>query len=371
MWEVWWSLPGPRRFVDRVVTALQTGRDVAILLPDRAPSGLYAAVHGALRAKSDAARLRRIELSETRAQRPAERIYQALFGQPTGEDRVTADYVARQMAEPPLHCWLSFEGDDWDAWRSFLELHAEAGRQMPETGRGALAITVSGAASLAPPQSGPTLAVCAWRDYVRRFDMRLFIHELWSCRPNHDWHDEIWEAVISEFAGADPLLAMDLCRLPIAELSDAERILSMLHRGLVPGADGAAIASQPDERWAQGLGDTLDGRPFVHSLVLARDEPNALQRRVWKGQIRELMPRLEECREELLPYFRRCFPKETAELTLCEFNDLLEMQEELGARADRTVTNRLRTLREVRNKLAHFEPVPSELVCHRHLRVQA
>ena len=120
--------------------------------------------------------------------------------------------------------------------------------------------------------------------------------------------------------------------------------------------------------WENGTLDGPSDRPIVHSAILAvaGDDSGSLRRRIWAAQAAVLLPCVEARRIELIPrcrqYLRLPLETDTGKV----ITDPLDLEiGQLTWCLDRrqtplTIKRQLEFLRDVRNKLAHLEPIEPE-----------
>ncbi|WP_347279029.1 hypothetical protein [Plasticicumulans sp.] len=224
----------------------------------------------------------------------------------------------------------------WPGWRKLLESLATAARSLPEHRRPVLCVPV--AASEVPLTPDLLLDMHAWVGRVREFDMLLYVASLLGNDTLNPRHHALRLALIAELAGTDPALALALMNCKFAQLLDAAGLISQF----------PALAS--------------------HGL-------EAVTRRIWLAQVRQLFPLLEAHRlaiiDRLNDRLRRAYEQHKDKLTpIAEREDdhralgigdicyLLCQCEHI----DHDRREHLQSLRSARNRLAHQQPVPEALL---------
>jgi hypothetical protein len=116
----------------------------------------------------------------------------------------------------------------------------------------------------------------------------------------------------------------------------------------------------------------IDGETKIHSAALAISGGNAeISHRVWSAEVGILFPFVEKKRHEILDQLNEVLqiPFKT------RFGDVIEdLQDlEIGHIESQILTNniginpklwnKIQILRQIRNALAHSEPVPIDLLC--------
>jgi hypothetical protein len=119
----------------------------------------------------------------------------------------------------------------------------------------------------------------------------------------------------------------------------------------------------------------FDGQPKLHSAIAAmRGETSEVHVRIWRGQAGVLLPFIEERRRDLLEYLGNLIvlPYRTQFSEIRDVNDLeighLYSMFGRGYRIDSDAQALIRVLREMRNKLAHFNPVDCRMIASREIR---
>jgi hypothetical protein len=177
-------------------------------------------------------------------------------------------------------------------------------------------------------------------------------------------------SVAVELAGFDlnaaERLALDVRQVP-RDVADA---LAEEHaaRASLPLPLDDAARCQPTrpgllaDPWSAGIVDRFDGRnrPFWHSCLFAEEAGLVtLRRRIWRGQVRSLLPRLEEWRVELVERAKADgLVAEDVPLDRLDFavlHDTLRKGAQTRGRAECTAL--AAWLRSTRNMIAHLEPV--------------
>jgi hypothetical protein len=125
--------------------------------------------------------------------------------------------------------------------------------------------------------------------------------------------------------------------------------------------------------WQLGQIDTINGRQLVHSAVWAALAQHAnVDHRVWIGQVGVLLPFVEEQRRELLQEIRTLWPalselpdgrgSTVKDLYDLEIGHLFAIRNKLRLKLRSEQVNSIRPLRDIRNRLAHLEVVPCQLL---------
>ena len=362
-----WRLPGSRRFLLELRDRFERGDQVTIVLPGDLDGGLLIAhareemqlfAHRALDAVALAARsddplvaLAR-ELDVTLP--PGEVITpDRLLASPAATGHVVWLERIDALAQPAQATW----GRLFDALAR-ANRRCDADRLPPRFA----AVTNGPVAALAPTDPGWSSAW--WWGRLDWLDVALHVHHL------DPTLDESLRAVAVELAGFDLDVAQ---RLVLEGIDSTDALTVALHEErsarepLPAGVDHAVVCETAhpatlSDRWTAGVVDRFDGgeRPFWHSCLFADEEGLVtLRRRVWRGQVRALLPRLEEWRVQLVEEAKReGFIAPDVPLDRLDFPDLHRaVRDGVQTRRRDECTQFAFWLRQTRNMIAHLEPV--------------
>jgi len=252
--------------------------------------------------------------------------------------------------------WL--EGMTAEAWRDWDIFLRSLARERAGVGRDSGPMIVLNV----PPGivfEATGRSLITWRGRARRLDTALYVATVMRERTGGPLRDGFIEAVVVEMAGYDPRLADTLAEATDDELLDVVKLLQRL------AAEGPTAAGVPS--WQAGTLDDWDGRPFVHSLLLAaNDDVPALERRLWRAHVAMIFPWLEEVRLVLIDHYRRYLKVpailhngdkiETADDF--EFGPLLYELRKHGIPGGER--HFIQLCRDMRHMIAHREPVGRE-----------
>jgi hypothetical protein len=203
-------------------------------------------------------------------------------------------------------------------------------------------------------------APVTWRGVVRRADTEAFVERCLDW-PSDDLVARVGASVTTEVAGWDPGAAWWLTRLTAEQRVDPRETMAV--------EDGPA----PIPCWENGLVDVWDGRDFTHpSALSSATDKREIDSRVWRGQVRELLPFVERVRTAFaVKYVNELMTKLPIEKT---FFERVEVYAEPG---DLEVWDILDLLRPslpekegqllgychaIRTATAHFKPVEARRI---------
>lgn len=222
---------------------------------------------------------------------------------------------------------VALEGFDPEPWLSFAGLFASARKQFPEAAAG---LVLTSRSALREPRG------CA-----RMSDDTIVddVDATWAMRNWSEWSRSLFNDAAAAIAVEISRGDLDLLRAMAAAgpetCFDPRRWL----------ADAGPVHSPRPLRWR--------GREEPHPGWLVLNDPDAIQRRRWRGQLGLVLPWLESVR---IDYLDRLRPSGWSEDL--EFTPLIEQLQRRGGAAKHLKA--LRTLRTARNDLAHGRPLEAE-----------
>ncbi len=130
------------------------------------------------------------------------------------------------------------------------------------------------------------------------------------------------------------------------------------------GWDSDVPLGSPDERWARGMTERFGGTNHLHSALLAlKGDRDAIEARVWRGEVGVILPFIEDQRALLVRHLGRRFPlpwqpdkgkviSDPRKLQIGQIEYLLR-----NMTVDRGLRRKVRMLCKMRNDLAHLVPL--------------
>lgn len=351
----WWSLPGPRRFLQEIVSQLDKPKSVLMSLPLHAPEGLYDAVADAVRRNSG--KLQRIRLNPGPGG-GGERPESAVLGAFRIPERLCSLRSEDIVACESLHgriAWIENIGPEaWPQWQSFLQEYAEACRQHtnPVLHPLRFLIPLSAEMTQQAPAGDVFLGSVKWFGYVDELDMQIYVSEqMHSSGMSHRMSDRTRRLILSMIsclAGSDPYLATLLLEASAEDIWSPHRILLELAR------EREWTVRLPENVWHLGHFDKIGGAKSFHSAYLAVNDEDGFKRRLWRSQVKILLPEIEEYGFKMLDRLPRRSKRYTYEGNLKE---LTHLRRELEGIISTNEWNILDTYYYIRNELAHLRPV--------------
>lgn len=389
---LWWQLPRPAAFLDRVVGDLRQGKNVILALPEYAPTGLREALAVQVN-NNNFWNWRPVSLpkNESVSDDPVRLLFDRLALPPIEATKKNLfDGLPKTLqANTNLHpnpildvkalvncqefcgnvIWLEgLTENSWPNWQTFFEEYAEICQNRRELERSLFCIPLVGTLStqvLSKAKktfSEKTFSIRPWRGIVDRLDMQLYI----SSQMAHNGATNILEknikiAMCAEIAGTDPELAKSLSKLSFEKLLAP---FEMLKRMASKRGWNEEQVTKP--QWHLGMLDDIEDTPLVHAAALAmqanQDSQNELLRRIWRGQVGVLFPFIEEQRVRLLEQLRPFLdvPLTTPFGTITDIHDLeighIYYQVKNLPKPHKTEPL-LKSLKNIRDTIAHLEPI--------------
>lgn len=361
----WWQLPGPSRFVDRIVDDLRDGRHVVVELPEHAPPGLDAAIRARVGQEIWAWTRFRIPDRSRQGPAPAEHLFARFVPHSGPRTLRDAAALAREECFHGHLIWLeATEADNWVAWRDFLVDYGQACRSRAFLERSLFVVPLVGAIAAEAPVEDVCIARHRWDAAVDSLDTLLYTADLLRDQPLPGLQKRLVGAVTAGLALWDPAVSESFAREPLAAITDPLPTL----RAIAEERGWAQTRLQPDGRsWQLGLTHQFDGAERVHSALLAINGSSntELTRRIWSAQVGVLFPFIEERRHELLDRlngvltvpFTTSFGTVIADARDLEFGHIDSQIGRLDLPVDAATRRLIAQLHDIRNQLAHLRPI--------------
>src|ERR1035438_10264953 len=253
----WWTLPGPRSFIDAVIEDIREGKSVFICLPEFCPVRVSTCVQEGI--QDD---LGWISTSAEPDASPLDFLY----------DLVAADADPRQLrsvatlaALEGFHnkaIWLDeIPAPAWDAWLQFFTEYERVSRSIPESRRSCFAVRMSGHSATLPIPAAAGLSVRRWDGWLKRHDMRLYsAGQVQERRTGLE--TDLATAIVTVLGGWDPELCGYLAGFELPELLRPSDLLRKFaeNRGWKLGE-----AVLDEQAWQRGLWQTYLGKHQAHT----------------------------------------------------------------------------------------------------------
>jgi hypothetical protein len=348
---MWWSLPGPARYIDRALKALREGENVLLLLPQYGPLDYGLRSEVATRAQE----IGTFEIISGEQVGAPIGMLASRFGIEPGS-RLTSRTLITSPRFRGRVLWIdAVTASTWPLWKEFLEDYRHVSLSQPLLERTVFVVPVEGEMTATVPDEDVGLRHCKWDNTVDQIDMWLFAASLLRARELPTRIRDLLVAVIAHIALWDPEVARRLACEPPARVLEPHPLL-------------LDLASERDWRkeipadWNLGTAGNFNGIFREHSCRKALS--GGLERRLWRAQVAVLFPEIEEFRQEFVRKYRgqwripfsTPFGTITDEFDL-EIGHLKHQVVKLGVSVEWEESRRLNAMVKARHCLAHLEHV--------------
>jgi hypothetical protein len=365
----WWQMPGPGRYVSFVSSDIRNGLNVVLCLPGGTETDIMSAI---------------------RQEFMPDEIYFSVLPLDAGSVEVDpldilfdrfAPTVPKDLTRTPLSLCEqeSFLGqiiilagiteELWPAWKSFLEEYEQACRTLSPLDRTVFITILIGPIAQDPPSPEVMLSVRHYDGYIEKNDMLLYAASIYSFHSGEPVKKQLCISICAELSLWDPELCKYLARLDSRQLLDPGKIL----REFAEERNWSNILDIQDRNhlWASGALQKIEGRDILHSSLLAiQSSERELNQRIWRAELTILYPLIEQKRQQLiqelssslqLPHVTQYGESIKDPLDLEIGHIYAQLQNNWSHYLGR-YRRQIALLRDIRNALAHLEPVEKELL---------
>lgn len=358
-----WDMPGPARYLANVTRDLHEGRCVVLALPKTPPADLREAIRHRVR-HGELGTWRDVSLDDRNRTLPLAAMSEA-FEVPDDDRWQSVATVADGCSGYII--WIDgLTHESLPAWRDFLSDFNHVIRARPIYHRPLLLVPLSGFDSSALPGADVALEVRPWRGVLGELDLGLYFAARLSESDAPPLRRAMVAALVRELARFDLELAESMLDWPLSSLLSP---LEPLNRHASRRGWTAKSCASP--LWHDGMLDEIDGERVEHVAASAmRGDRRRVARSIWRAQLTTLFPAIEEQRalfvERFVGVLRAGVRQVLPELAQ---DDIFEL--ELGQLArlvgkmryfDYATRDRIRVLLDMRNALAHLEPVSFDML---------
>ena len=349
-----WAFPKPAAFLDSIETSVRDGSNVIVRFASCVPAGLARELRERISSLWEWTSLDASNLVDDPVTFLRERVcpdVSSLRARTMSELADTEEFQGRLL-------WIErVRQSDWARWADTLAAYADACRRVEVISRSLFVVVLSGSVVA---EDVPEELTLVRRDFRNVLDsLEMFMFASWQI-PEHieaREHRALMAHTVAQVAGWDWLLAKKLLAVSLEEAMHPE--------GLLRAYAGERGWTRSTARcWESATVDGPDDHPVVHSALLGiSGETKLVSRRVWAAQAAVVLPLVEQRRVGLVRRWRRhlSLPVQTDRGELVY--DALDLEigqvarNLVGGGAPPRVRNYARWLKEVRNRLAHIEPL--------------
>jgi hypothetical protein len=198
-----------------------------------------------------------------------------------------------------------------------------------------------------------------WQGIVDNLDMLLYTSFLLREKKMPDLYKRTAISIVANLSLWDPSVSQRLACEEIKGILEPSPVLKeiAIERGWVK-ADGKPYMAF----WHTGMKNLFDGKERTHSALLAIDDPlKELQHRIWSAQVGVIFPLIEERRQELIDILASILThKQKSDLQDMEIGQIEFEISANGSKVPSEIHKLVRRLKQIRNSLAHLEPIAPE-----------
>lgn len=356
----WWTLPGPSRFVDRMVQDIRQSKNVVVALPKLVPDGIRQATQQ--RVKKSGWRWCRIVPHPK--YHPLDQLYETLTGESTAEKHVEYFDLAEHDEVRGTIAWIDLETSETpDTWVQCIEAYANSIKRLEPKSPLLLLGVLQNDRTSGIPNGKTYLSVRVWKNVIRAVDVRNVTERELRKRSFNPTKHQLAVETIARVALWDVQLATELASRPLAEITAPFDVLEDYAHAQTWSVDQEA-------RWEDGTYGQFFGEPQTHSaLCVLQGNLQVVERRIWAAQTGVVLPFLEARLRTLINRLD-CLPpmwtttngarEKIVKRENFELRHVAEILSEAGAAGD--LAHMARRLKDMRNRLAHLESLrPADL----------
>lgn len=357
----WFQLPGPSAFIDLIVNDLRQGKSVVITVGETGPRGILRAIKNSMSHDS----FNWVCISPLPGD-PLETLYKTFYPDKPPE---LVPSLSRLFSLPNFQSTIlevqisSIEV--WKHWINFLEEFAYFSRSQDTLLRSQLLLLINRCVGKRMPKPDIFLSIHNADDVSTILDMRIYAFCLSEKSSRSVIRRELVASISAELSLWDRTLCERLCSVSLPTL--LEPTLILLNYAYEHKWEKLDLVQNIESLREAGAIQTFGDKEEAHSSLLAlRGESLLITRRLWHGQISVLFPLIESQRQELLDSYKHLFdlPHRTPNGNLV--NDCYDLDwgnicfqiRQKRAQIDDRLYQRIMSLREARNALAHMDLVP-------------
>jgi hypothetical protein len=357
----WWTLPGPRSYIDAIIDDVRQGKSVFLCLPENTPGRLSSCLQEAL--EEDFGWL---STSADLGVSPIDFLYDLTAPDADPARLRNEANLAQEDGFRGKLIWLNeIPLSDWEAWARFFREYERVSRAVPEARRSYFLVRMAGFGAQLPLPEGVGLSARRWDGWLGRHDMKVYSTVCVRERRN-GLETDLATALVADLGGWDPALCDYLAGF---ELSDLLRPLQLLSDFAQSRGWELKSQFQNEEAWSRGLSQTYLGSQVPHTCYSAfLNGLRHIDYLIWRAEIGVLMPYIEEKRQKLIEQYRMHLklPHYTKAGVIDDVYDLeigmLEWMLSRSGAVSRPVLQFVSELKEARNKLSHLVPVDPDVL---------
>jgi hypothetical protein len=358
----YWRLPGARDFLHGISSDLRIGLNSLLIIPRHVPDGWLKEIKSLIRESASPS----IEDLTHYFRSPIESLarHVGIFPIPYNMN-LTELYNDRRFQARCIQVPIE-SSDTWDAWRPFLAQYVELCRHYDLSRRTTLLLSLYGEVSPQDIAAAPLLAVRRFNDFSDSMTMKFYASSLMPPSDCPSWQRNLMIQVLSNLSLWDPAVCEEgVIAAPAGILNPFPWLREM---GIARSWND--LEALPEKECSLGISQFFEGKRRRHSAWLAVNYgDDAIHYRIWKAEIEFLFPLIEQERRSLLKRHSHYFTvpynshgRILENLTDLELNNIFEQLTNIRVRVSPFLRNYAKLLRDIRNQLAHLEPVEPRLL---------
>jgi len=346
---LFWALPGPRRFSDALLTDLGQARSTVVRLPAIGVPGFGPCLQHALAQSGLPCRI----TETTEGSNACEQILLGLghtMGLETPQNAIRKACSGGQRV-------LAVTGigpGEWLAWRSALMIFSHLAAHVPQSERATLVLVLIGPDYRNTVCTDGAMQYREWQGVISSSDALCLADHLLPMREGKPRIREILIHTLASVAMWDHGLLKHLAGQP-------PRTILAPSAALAAYAGGKGWNGNTREDVWLGTAGEYEGRQVTHTaLSVARGTKGAVERALWRAQVRVLLPWVENERLDVVEQLvasGRARPSDVSR----EIGELFSLHAN-DRRVKRGLQDRIKRLRQVRNELAHGRNLSREAI---------
>ncbi len=389
---MFWSLPGPSIYLERVLDALRSQKHVVLVIPARIrDKNPVAAVRAKVRTEG-VGEVTRASVPVVKGVSPEALLCGALA---LSDAHLTMDEILSARNAPSrvvaLDDLWGIDGEMREAW---VHLLTSAGEHAQACGGAPFSLVALLDPSLPLPKENVFLRLVRWWGVQRLVDVECAVERYFTANLPRRAAETYWlRAACRGVACWDPDVAQMILEKRPLSVDDIVQCLGEDSNGIKLAVPPSTVmdsfvpyghrvrAPEMDPNlsrlWKAGLVEWIDGSGIVvHSLALAcHGGRNAIAKRLWQGQTEVLLPLVEHVRQAVLDWLNSAFGDTWIHLCTPDEGHLSGVMEEIGPLAHHafgpksplrarnhpgfpTARSVALAWKGIRNRLAHKEVVP-------------
>ncbi len=363
-----WNLPGPAAFLHKVSESLCDGKNVVLRLPEWTQRDVVTAVKYE---QGEIGRWNVIDTNSTQSTLPLHILFDIYVPNfPAKCSRDSSSLLTQDSFLGRIIVLENLSKARWGKWIAFLEKYERACRELSLLDRTVFLVPTYGELTRDCPAEDVCLVHHSWTGVVDSIDISILASQILADSSYSHFMKRFIISVCTNIA----LWDFDLCMALLENSSDALlNPLPVLEKFIQNRSWTGKTVSDIAKRWEQGVEDEFDGRYMMHSAAVAASKDiREIERRIWSAEVSMLFPLIEEKRHELLdelsdvlivPHITN-FGGIINDIRDLEIGHIKYQLDNNPSICSTRIYRYVSQLKEIRDKLAHLEPLGKNLLLY-------